>query len=147
MDTSKSQTFRFVLYREQDISGVSTQFISAEPAVVAEGTLLSNGRVALTWLSPMITVAAYDGMDVVQALHGHNGATKVHWIDEPPTFVDTQIYYRVFTPEPAEHSIEQGEITVSYCTSSNQALARAIPLVMAKFPGCIIQEIALLDQS
>lgn len=81
MDTSASKARRFVLYREQDVSGVSSQYISKEPAVVAEGVQFTNGRIALTWLSPLITVAAYDSMEVVEKLHGHNGATKVYWVD------------------------------------------------------------------
>ena len=81
MDTSKSKARRFVLYREEDVSGVSSQFISKEPSVVAEGCQWTSGRVSLTWLSPLITVAAYDSMEVIEALHGHNGKTKVYWID------------------------------------------------------------------
>ncbi len=82
MDTSASKARRFVLYREADVSGVSSQYISDKPAVVAEGCQWTNGRVSLTWLSPLITVAAYDSVEVVEKLHGHNGATKVYWIDE-----------------------------------------------------------------
>jgi hypothetical protein len=146
IDTSASKSYRFVLYREEDVSGVSTQFIAAQPAIVAEGTLLTNGRVSLTWLSPMVTVAAYDGMDVVQALHGHGGKTRVHWIDKPPLFKEFKVYYRIFMPEPHPRSYETGELKVEYCLVSNRALERAIRLVEAKFPGGTIEEISLLSR-
>jgi|SRR6266446_4009385 len=141
MDTGKSEMSRFVLYREKDVSGVTSELISASPAVVAEGVLLSNGRVTLTWFSPMITVADYAGMDVVLALHGHGGLMKTYWIDESPAFVETQVYYRVIHQE----EVKQGDLTVSFCISSNQAMERAIALIIAKFPGCIIRDVSLLS--
>lgn len=43
--------------------------------------MFSSGRVSLTWLSPYTSVGAYDNMEVVEALHGHGGNTRVVWID------------------------------------------------------------------
>ena len=66
---------RFVLDRQEDVSGTSGT------GVVAEGVLFSSGHVALTWLSPLWTVSAYPSMEVVRHIHGHEGRTKVRWLD------------------------------------------------------------------
>jgi hypothetical protein len=69
---------RFVLQRDHDVSGVSGT------GVVAEGICFSSGRVALEWLSQWPTSVVFHerGMESVEAIHGHNGATRIVWLDE-----------------------------------------------------------------
>jgi hypothetical protein len=71
----KSRMRRFVMIREQDISGVSGT------GVVAEGVVYSNGVVGLTWLSHLSSHAFYHSFDVMEAIHGHGGATKIQFLD------------------------------------------------------------------
>lgn len=72
----------FVLIRHEDVSGVSGT------GVVAEGVEFADGTVALRWLSQWPTSVVFHdrGMDAVQAVHGHGGATEIRYTDdrEPP---------------------------------------------------------------
>lgn len=65
---------RFVLVRDEDISGVSGV------GVVAEGVEFTGGRCALHWLSPLTSVSVYDSIEVLIGVHGHEGRTKVKWL-------------------------------------------------------------------
>lgn len=67
---------RFILQREHDESGVSGT------GVVAEGVELTCGKAILTWLGPQGAVAVYDSMKNVEAVHGHEGKTKIVWLDK-----------------------------------------------------------------
>lgn len=69
---------RFVLARDTDITGVSGT------GIVAEGVEFSSGVVALTWLSAWPTSVVFHdrGIESVQAVHGHGGATRIVWLDE-----------------------------------------------------------------
>ncbi len=67
---------RFYLNREEDATGTSGT------GIVAEGVEFSCGKVALTWLSPYVCVAFYESMHVVEVLHGHQGRTRVEWVDD-----------------------------------------------------------------
>lgn len=66
----------FQLVRDVDVSGVSGT------GVVAEGVEFSSGVVALTWLSAWPTSVVFHdrGMESVEAIHGHGGATRVRWL-------------------------------------------------------------------
>jgi len=66
---------RFFLRRDEDETGTSGT------GVVAEGVELSSGRVVLQFRSHMGTVTILDSMKVVRSIHGHDGRTKVVWID------------------------------------------------------------------
>jgi hypothetical protein len=68
---------RFVLEREVDHSGVSGT------GRVAEGVEFSSGRVALEWLSDWPTSVVFHdrGVQSVEAIHGHGGATRVVYLD------------------------------------------------------------------
>lgn len=65
----------FRLVREQDVTGVSGT------GVVAEGVEFSSGVVALTWLSEWPTSVVFHdrGIESVEAIHGHGGATRIEW--------------------------------------------------------------------
>ena len=73
---------RFQLHRRSDLTGVSGT------GVVAEGVEFSDGVVGLHWTGQWpSSVVHYDrGMEAVEAVHGHGGATEVVWLDngEPP---------------------------------------------------------------
>lgn len=66
---------RFVLDRKEDATGTSGV------GVVAEGLMFSNGKVALGWYSHYGAVNVYDSIEVVRVLHGHQGKTKIVWLD------------------------------------------------------------------
>lgn len=66
----------FRLVRDEDVTGVSGT------GVVAEGVEFSSGVVALTWLSEWPTSVVFHdrGVDSVEAIHGHGGATRIEWL-------------------------------------------------------------------
>jgi len=68
---------RFYFERTNDVSGTSGI------GVVAEGVQFSDGRVALRWVTdsgPSSTVI-YDSVEDAETIHGHNGGTRVVWVD------------------------------------------------------------------
>lgn len=71
----KSTIRVFQLHREQDESGVSGV------GIVAEGVEFTSGMIALTWYSPHRAVNVYESIKTVEELHGHNGKTKVVWME------------------------------------------------------------------
>lgn len=66
---------RFYLQRDVDKTGTSGT------GKVAEGVVFACGKVAMTWLSHYGCVSFYDNIQVVIALHGHEGATKLCFVD------------------------------------------------------------------
>jgi hypothetical protein len=69
---------RFVLNRVEDPTGISGT------GIVAEGVEFSDGVVALRWLTewPSSVVHYERGMESVHAVHGHDGKTRIEWLDE-----------------------------------------------------------------
>lgn len=61
----------FYLHRAEDDSGISGT------GRIAQGVIFDNGKVALTWLSEHPSVAMYDNIGDVRAIHGHEGKTEV----------------------------------------------------------------------
>jgi hypothetical protein len=63
----------FALVREHDVSGT-----------VAYGVEFPDGCVALRWVggNPTSVVFHDNGMESVEAIHGHGGHTKVMWLSE-----------------------------------------------------------------
>lgn len=69
---------RFVLVRDVDVTGVSGT------GTVAEGIEFSDGVVALRWVGSRwpTSVVFHDlGMEAVEAVHGHGGATRIVMLD------------------------------------------------------------------
>lgn len=66
---------RFCLVRDVDVSGVSGT------GVVAEGILFSTGKAVLGWVTSFRSIAVYDSLSELEAIHGHGGATRVIWTD------------------------------------------------------------------
>lgn len=67
---------RFLLIREQDVTGVSGT------GIVAEGALFSSGLSVLSWLREPHAVGMYQSISALLAVHGHEGATQVWFIDQ-----------------------------------------------------------------
>jgi hypothetical protein len=69
---------RFLLDRRVDGTGVSGT------GPVAEGTEFSDGAVALRWRGATPCTAVWDSLAAAIAVHGHEGATVVRWLDPEP---------------------------------------------------------------
>jgi hypothetical protein len=61
----------FWLERDEDVSGTSGT------GRVAEGVVFSNGWCALHWLAQYTSVAFYQSIAELEAIHGHSGKTRV----------------------------------------------------------------------
>lgn len=61
----------FQLVRTEDVTGVSGT------GVVAEGVVFTDGTAAMRWKTGTASTAVYESIDDVQAIHGHDGATKI----------------------------------------------------------------------
>jgi hypothetical protein len=72
---SMSNMRRFQLKRDIDESGVSGT------GIVAEGIEFTSGVIAMTWYSPHRAVNVYESIKTLEALHGHEGKTKIIFID------------------------------------------------------------------
>ena len=73
-----TQMRRFQLHRDEDVSGVSGV------GVVAEGVAFSGGGpVAMRWTSEWPTSVVFHdrGVESLEAVHGHNGRTRIVWLD------------------------------------------------------------------
>lgn len=66
---------RFNLVRDKDISGVSGT------GLVAEGIEFENGSVAMCWTSKFHIVEVAPNVHTLEAVHGHNGSTRIEWLD------------------------------------------------------------------
>lgn len=70
---------RFVLRRSVDVSGVSGL------GDVAEGCQFADGTVAIRWSTgEHRSTVIWSSVEAAEAVHGHNGATRVHWLDADP---------------------------------------------------------------
>lgn len=67
---------RFNLVRNEDYSGVSGT------GIVASGVAFGDGTVAMRWNTNTASTALYDSIEDVTTIHGHEGRTKVEFIDE-----------------------------------------------------------------
>lgn len=63
----------FQLQRIEDESGISGT------GMVAEGIEFSNGKCALCWITKYRSVAIYDSITELEAVHGHDGKTIIVW--------------------------------------------------------------------
>lgn len=75
-------TRRFKLVRNTDVTGVSGT------GHVADGLAFDDGVVVLRWRSEWPTSVVFHdrGIEAVEKIHGHGGATRIQWldIDGPP---------------------------------------------------------------
>lgn len=67
---------RFHLERDTDVTGISGT------GVVAEGIVFSNGKTVIAWVvGEHQSTVVWDGIESVDAIHGHGGATRIVWDD------------------------------------------------------------------
>jgi hypothetical protein len=66
---------RFRLVRDEDVTGISGD------GHVVDGIEFIDGYVALRWRRPPNSIGIYGSVDDVIAIHGHEGATRVEWLD------------------------------------------------------------------
>jgi len=66
---------RFNLVRTEDFSGVSGT------GNVGEGVVFSDGSAVLRWKTQFSSTCIYKGIEDVIRIHGHEGRTKVEFID------------------------------------------------------------------
>lgn len=66
---------RFILVRDEDVSGVSGC------GKVAEGVRFSSGKVVLSWLTQYHSIGVYETIKELLDIHGHCGTTRIEWID------------------------------------------------------------------
>ena len=67
---------RFVLNRDEDVSGMSGT------GLVAEGVVFSDGTAVLRWTVEYKSTCVYDSVDDLIAIHGHQGSTQVVWLSD-----------------------------------------------------------------
>jgi hypothetical protein len=65
----------FILLRKADMTGVSGT------GIVAVGSVMPTGYVALTWLSEHSSWVWYESIEKVAAIHTHHGASEIVWIE------------------------------------------------------------------
>ena len=68
----------FRLNRDTDISGTS-----GTGKAIAYGVVLNSGRAVLTWRTELSSIAIYDNMEALEAIHGHSGATTIEYLELP----------------------------------------------------------------
>lgn len=67
---------RFILQRDIDETGVSGT------GAVVEGVQFEDGRVAYRWcVHPERSTGEFDSIERLMRIHGHDGKTRVEWID------------------------------------------------------------------
>ncbi len=70
---------RFVLNRLQDDSGIPG---SRAWGLVAWGVRFPDGVCAIHWATEPTSTTVFGSIHDVHAIHGHQGHTRIDWIDE-----------------------------------------------------------------
>lgn len=68
-------SLRFKLIRVEDESGVSGT------GHVADGVQFENQICVLNWKTNPSSTAVYSNIIDLQIIHGHNGKTRIEWVD------------------------------------------------------------------
>lgn len=68
----------FTLIRYQDVTGVSGD------GMVAHGVQFADGTVVLRWNGEHASTVVWGSLDDAMAIHGHDGLTRVAWLDLAP---------------------------------------------------------------
>jgi hypothetical protein len=75
--------------------------------VVAEGCEFTDGSVALRWRGDNPATAVWPDVESILAVHGHQGATEIRWIDSPSApgnlFEELHQIRTVPIPSPPHH--------------------------------------------
>lgn len=67
----------FRLVREEDPTGISGT------GEIAEGVEFSDGSCVLRWTTEHVSTSVYSSIEELEAIHGHEGATRVVWVPPP----------------------------------------------------------------
>ncbi len=78
----------FELIRTEDPTGVSGT------GVIAEGVEWEDGTATLRWLGKLKSVAHYDRLADVIAIHGHGGSTRVRFTGLEATYGEFSVTYQ-----------------------------------------------------
>ena len=70
---------RFELQRDVDLSGVSGT------GLIAAGCCWPDGSVVLHWLTGSEGTSTFPSIEKLLETHGHQGATRIEWLDPAPT--------------------------------------------------------------
>lgn len=65
----------FELHRDNDETGVSGT------GIVAEGVEFPGGLVVMKWRGDLSSVGIYKSIFELEQIHGHNGATRIVWLE------------------------------------------------------------------
>lgn len=77
-----SEFRRFYLQRDEDESGISGT------GRVVDGVQFNDGTVVIRWNSNTASTSFYNNMKEMEFLHGHDGKSKVVWIDSILDVID-----------------------------------------------------------
>lgn len=78
----------FFLQRYRDKSGISGI------GKIAEGVQFTSGKCVLAWLTEVKSIAIYDNLEELTAIHGHDGATRVIFHDQ--TLLTREEFMEIF---------------------------------------------------
>lgn len=67
---------RFNLVRDADLTGVSGT------GCVTEGVEFFDGTCAMRWMTDYRSTCIYDSIGDIEVIHGHDGATRIEWLDD-----------------------------------------------------------------
>lgn len=67
---------RFLLIRDEDVTGVSGT------GLIAEGVTFTTGRVVVHWLGRYQSIVIWDSVASLLAVNGHGEKTYIEWVDE-----------------------------------------------------------------
>lgn len=76
---------RFQLERDVDETGISGT------GLVAWGVLFPDGKVITRWNGLIAQVSVWESIEDVRAVHGHNGLTRVVWLDEEASSIQLKL--------------------------------------------------------
>jgi hypothetical protein len=80
---------RFAFLRDEDETGISGR------GLVVEGVQYSDGHCDYRWMTEHQTSQSAANLDIIIAIHGHNGRTRVVFIDRPDGTVDEWAFREV----------------------------------------------------
>lgn len=63
----------FILWRDRDETGVSGT------GPVADGVRFPDGTAVIHWRGELVSTTVFESVEVLEKIHGHNGATRILW--------------------------------------------------------------------
>lgn len=138
----KAQTRRFYMERLVDVSGISGT------GIVAVGVEFPSGFCVLEWQTETATIEFSPSIDNIITVHGHNGNTKIYYLDQDLQMINemgiqtpnTEAELPAFIPlESSEEFVTQSSdepiIPENYHAPENQSLANAPEIEITTTPS------------